>query len=100
METSGVEIDVPFLVVVLEDLTEGGNGRWCVSWPDSWREKIAFVKMRRCREKFKGIRFRHDHEMNFVFGLLVTTQLQSTIYRPASICLVILDVKIMHLGAT
>ena len=69
VETSGIEINVPFLVIVLENLTEGGNGRWCVSWPDSWREKIAFVKMRRRREKFKSIQFRHDHKMSFVLEL-------------------------------
>jgi len=69
VETLGIKINVPFLVVVLEDLTEGGYGRWRLSWPESWREKIAFVKMRRCREKFKGIRFRHDHKMSFVLGL-------------------------------
>ena len=57
METPGIEINVPFLVIVLENLTEGGYGRWRPSWPETWREKIAFVKMRRCREKFEGIRF-------------------------------------------
>ena len=70
VETSGIEIDVPFLVIVLENLTQGGYGRWRSSRPETWRKKIAFVKMRRCREKFKGIRCRHDHKkMSFVFGL-------------------------------
>lgn len=70
VKTSGVEINVPFLVIVLENLTEGGYGRWRSSRPETWRKKIAFVKMRRCREKFKGIRFRHDHKtMSFVLEL-------------------------------
>jgi hypothetical protein len=70
VETSGIEINVPFLMIVLENVAERGYGRWRLSWPESWREKTAFVKMRRCREKFKGIQFRHDHKkIIFVLGL-------------------------------
>lgn len=73
VKASGIEINVPFLVIVFKNFTEGAYGRWVLSWPKAWREKTAFTKLRRSREKFEGI-LRHPRKMRAESRL--TSQLQ------------------------